>query len=441
MKYRTVPLFNQSNAFVGRLMSAATDFAETRYHYFRRVNWSYRYCDGFYRSELELFQRSPDEYLKECSLPRPALEDVMEKRLSNIQVLLVILKVFVHWIFFLIGSLMNKKIIGSETLVYRKAWVDDIELAFDPDTVGVVRAVYPFPINFRRQLRYLKFILKKKYLFKLDGNPYIPLDVLTFALRRNVKALSRMEARANIKHALMIKKLGVSSVELSDEFDLGSLDFCRILTKHKLTVTNSAHGVGKYLPVHGYQNFEVITNRQAEYYTSVHACKYILRQLNDKSEWSSKSEKISYRSAQSTVIESACQKVHFVFLSQVFRGSGDVIADNEKSTLRRLSSHFGKEKNLKLLYKKHPNSNQTVVPDSFERLDNEAHLNGFENVIFVSFYSTCQLDPSFVGEKVLLRSNLLYPEIVFDSSEKIVSLDELIVMLETRLEKAIQGNL
>lgn len=440
MEYRTVPLFNQSNVFVGRLMSAATDFKETRYYYFRRINWSHRYCDGFYRSELELFQRSPNEYLEECSLPRPALEDVMEKKLSSMQVLSVILKVFAHWIFFLIGSLMNKRIISSKTLVYRKAWVDDIELAFNPDTVSVVRAVYPFPINFRRQLRYLKFILEKKYLFKLDGNPYIPLDVLTFVFRRNIKALSRMEARANIKHAMLIKKLGVLSVELSDEFDLGSLDCCRMLTKLKLTVTNSAHGVGKYLPVHGYQNFKVITNRQAEYYIPIKNCKYMLRQLNDKTESFSKSEKSSYRPPQSAVIDSASQTVHFVFLSQVFKGSGDVIADNEKSTLRRLSAHFSKEPNLKLLYKKHPNNNLTIVPDSFQSFDSKSYLGGLENLIFASFYSTCQIDPSFVGEKVLLRSNLLYPEIVFDSSEKILSLDELIAMLETRLKKAIQRN-
>ena len=437
MRYRTVPLFNQSTAFVGRLKGAAADFGETRYHYSRRVNWSHRYCDDFYGSELDLFQNSPDEYFREISLPPPILEDVMKKKLSNLQVLSIIFKVFAHWMFFLIGLLANSNIINSRTSIYRKGWVDDIENTFDAEASSVVRAIYPFPINFRRQLRYLMFLRKKKYLFKLDGNPYIPSDVFHFLLRRNVKALSRMEARANIKHGFMIKKLGVSSVELSDEFDLGSLDFCRILNKLKLSVTNAAHGVGKYLPVHGYQKFFVLTQRQADYYTSVKSCDYILRKLNDENRRVSRSEDRQYHLTQRSQSDSALPNVYFVFLSQVFQGSGKVIADNESSLLRNLSSHFGEETNIKLFYKKHPNSNKTLAPDEFEWLYSEAQLDDFKNVIFGSFYSTCQIDPSFRGEKVLLRSNLLYPEIVFDSSEKILSLDDLVIMLEMRLDRSL----
>lgn len=420
MSQLDIPMLRDSAVFAARLIEASRKFGDAQYQFHRRVNWSQRYDQRFYELEAGGFQSDPEAYLAGQKRTVSELADVFVQKLRPKQVVTVLMKVAAHWLFHAIGRFANRGIRLSGTSIYRKGYVDDIELVFDPDESGVVRAIYPFPISVGRQLRYLRFLREKGYRYKLAGNPYLTMDLVRFLVQRDVRSLQRLESRAQVRHAYQVAALGVKTVQLSDEFDIGSLDFARTLARFPVHVINSAHGVGKYFPVHAYQEFHVITERQAQYYHAIRPCCYTLRTLNER--------------ATSTGLDASLadtRTICFVFLSQVFAGVSDVVASNEASVLVRLSAEFAGLSEVRLLYRPHPNSHRPVVPLGFELLLNLDEVNGCGGTVFASFYSTCQIDPTFKGRKVLLRGHLIYPEISFDESEEIVNLDELVCLLSS----------
>jgi len=417
-----IPLLRESATFSSRLLEATTRFADRRYHYHRRVNWSYRYGATFYAREAECFEEAPRDYLNGLPKRPPELDDVYAHRLAARQTIVVVVKVFVHWLFHLLGRVGDRRVRAGRIHTYRKCYVDDIELVYDVAESGVIRAVYPFPINVRRQLRYIAHLRRHRLGFKLAGNPYLVGDFGRFLVRRDVRSLMRLESRAQIRHAFQVVNLGVRTVQLSDEFDIGSLDFTRRLARFPVRVINSAHGVGKYLPVHGYPEFRVLTLKQQEYYHAIGPCRYSLRRLNErKTDVPGGADPVAPQPSPGSVT--------LVFLSQTFEGLTDVIQRNEDVFVTRVREAFEGAPGVRLIYKPHPNSKKPDAPAGFTKLSSLAEVNGRADTLFASFFSTCQIDPAFKGRKVLVRGHLVFPEIAFDSSEEILDLDELIALV------------
>lgn len=429
MAVTEIPLLRESAAFSARLLAAAARFGEGRYHLHRRVNWSHRYGTDFYASEARCFAGDARAYLEGRAAEAAPLPDVYGQRLRVKQVAVVLAKVLAHWLFAGLGRTVDRRIRDRGTHTYRKGYVDDIELVFDPDEAGVVRAVYPFPINVMRQVRYLRFLRRSGHAFKLAGHAYRPADLWHFLRRRDVRSLMRLEARAQLLHAREVVALGVTTVQLSDEFDIGSLDFTRALARYPVRVVNSAHGVGKYLPVHAYQEFHVLTQRQAEYYHATRPCRYAMRPLNHR----------AGASMPVAAVGASGDRVRLVFLGQTFNGSGELIAENEGVVLDHLRSGLAGRDGVKLYYKPHPNRHGSGSPAGFEQLTDLTVVNGRSGTVFASFFSTCQIDPAFQGRKVLLRGKLIHPEIAFDETEEILSVEQLVetllAMADARTER------
>jgi hypothetical protein len=425
-----IPLLRESSVFAHRLIQACRGFAESRYRFHRRINWSYRYASTFYEGEAARFHADSAGYLED-RLPLPeSLEDVLAQRLSPRQVVQALLKVSAHWLFHWLGLLANGGIRRGDIRIYRKGYVDDIELVFDPDEPGVLRGIHPFPLNLRRQLRYLRQLRHTGRRFKLDGNPYLPGDVWRLLVRRDMMSLLRLESRAQLRHAQGIVGLGVRLVQLSDEFDIGSLDFCRMLARYPVKVVNSAHGVGKYYPAHAYQTFDVLTLRQQQYYLATRPCEYRLRRLNDKT---SAQRPVEAPSQDGTPVPG----VRFVFLSQVFVGISDIIASNEATVVQRLADAYANDPRVTLLYRRHPNSDKQGAPRGFVALARLEDVNGLPGTVYGSFFSTSQIDPTFKGRKLLIRGERIHPEIAFDADETILNLDGLVCFLGDRASEAM----
>lgn len=64
MSHSEIPLLRESAVYASRLVGAARRFAETSYHFHRRVNWSYRYDEAFYAGEVKAFEADADGYLR-----------------------------------------------------------------------------------------------------------------------------------------------------------------------------------------------------------------------------------------------------------------------------------------------------------------------------------------------------------------------------------------
>ncbi len=126
-------------------------------------------------------------------------------------------------------------------------------------------------------------------------------------------------------------------------------------------------------------------------------------------------------------------------MSQRFGDSQEVIAEAESELLEVLRREFAGRPAVKLIYKPHPNRTKVRDVPGFLLLSNQTQVNNREGTIFVSFFSTCQIDPSFKGRKFLIRAKHIYPEIAFDESDRIKSISELVELL--RSEVAAVGRL
>lgn len=412
-----VPLHRESTAFARRLTIAVRTYGESRHRSSRRTNWSYRYASSFHAEEARLFVRDPDAYLAMALDPASSIEDVFAQRVAGWKVLQTLLKVTAHWIFLLLQVLSRPFGQRGRGTIYRKCYVDDIENVFDPDAPGVVRFIFPFPLNAGRQWRYLKALRNKRYPFTLAGYPYGLTDLIRFLAKRDIRALERLEARAQIRLGHTIRQQrNWEVVELSDEFDICSLDFVGAVRRPGLRIVNAAHGVGKYFPVHAYDEFRVLTRKQEEYYETLRHCDYVLSQLRSSSQAQRKAPQLP----------ATAESLQLVFVSQTSGRTGAYLERCESEVLDRLADEFVGHSNVELLIKTHPNRSTPVEARGFRALTSLMALRSPDHVVFVSFFSTSHIDPSFRGTCLLLTYDLIRPGICFDDDGSIVTLDELV---------------
>jgi hypothetical protein len=416
-----VPLYRESAAFVRRLEDAVRAYGESKHRWSRRTNWSYRYAADFHLKEAHLFSQDPDRYLSGLEGPRPTVEDVFLLPVSGSTLIKTLMKVAAHWLFSLLGALLCfRRDHHAEAHIYRKCYVDDIETAFDPDENGVHRFVFPFPLNRGRQWRYIQSLRKRSVPFTLAGYPYGIRDLICFLIKRDTRSLERLESRAQIRLGRTVRRqANWQTIQLSDEFDICSLDFVGALRRPGIRVVNSAHGVGKYVPIHAYDEFRVLTRKQEGYYHALRPCLYVLGYLFP---------------SQLTLVttsgqQPAISKPQFVFVSQTSRYSGIYFDRCEGEVLACLATEFAGSNDIELLIKPHPSRSTPLYAPGFKILESLASLGPPEATVFASFFSTSHVDPAFRGTKLLLSYDLIRPEILFDNADSIVTLDELIEII------------
>ncbi len=420
-----IPLLRESVQFRERLEAGAGKFLDSRYRSLQRLNWSHRYATGFYQAEAELFAQDSQRYLERDKLPPAKLEDVFSLRVSPREVVRTCVKVIAHRMFGLLGQAQQVLRQQPHFDTYRKCYVDDIELVYPPNEPGVLRFVYPFPLNLQRQWRYLKSLNRAGIRFALTGNPYGWTDLFRFICLRDVQTLMRLENRAQIVMAKQLRAMGIGRIQVSDEFNLGSLSFARCLRRWGVKVINCAHGVGKYLPAHAYEEFHILTRKQGQYYVSALPCTYSMRLLNIKS------ADVDAPAAGSAPDD----RLRLVYLSQTFANVAPIVADNEQLATSVIASGLEPRTEIELLFKPHPTDIDRPPPKGFKQLQSLVSVNGRQGTIFVSQFSTCQIDPNFQGEKYLLRGRLIHPEISFDDVENILTPKQLVDMLVRRSDK------
>lgn len=414
-----VPLLRESTAFSHRLIGASFAIGEHRMRALRRINWSWRKSDEFYRREAELFLADPDQYLSESGPAKPVqLDDVFAKPVFWKDVAQVVLKVAAHFLFLVIGAPARARL---RQPIYRKAYVDDIELVFDPDQSGAVRFVYPFPISIKRQWRYLSFLRQKGYPFVLDGNRYGLRDLVHFILRRNIASLARLERRSELRNAQALVRLDPVAVQLSDEFNIGSFDFARALAHYGLPTHNVAHGVGKYLPVHAYGRFDVLTQAQEDFYLAAIPCEYGRHAL-------------SATFGVKEVVAPTGPRDAVVMLSQDFGDPESMIGQAEARVIEQLARARAERLCEALYFKPHPNNQNPNLPSGFQLIASIDKIGTLPDPILLSLFSTTHVDPRFKGRKFLVRTKYIRPEIAFDDADRIIDVDRLVELLSLERE-------
>ena len=414
-----IPLLKEAKTFVRRLETAVQAYGESRHRSARRINWSYRYAKDFHAAEARVFAADPDAYLAGVTTPKPQVEDVFRQEVCRCKLAETLLKVSAHWGFALIGWGVDQFAGKPKGSIYRKCYVDDIENVFNQDEKDVVRFVFPFPLNAKRQWKYLSFLRQRRYPFRLAGYPYSLRDLLTLLHRHDVEALRRLETRAQLRLGRSIRSASNWQVmQLSDEFDIASLDLVGALKRRGIRIVNRAHGVGKYFPIQGYDEFHVLMRVQEDYYRSIRPCRFVLGSLSTSQPGVSSGETVTGA------------RLQLVFVSQTSSRTGAYLEKCESEVLSALSNTFGGRKDVELLIKAHPNRASPLVVEGFHPLGALSDLGSAERTVFVSFYSSSHIDPAFKGRRFLLSYDMIRPGIAFDDAGTIVDLESLLQQIE-----------
>ncbi len=410
-----IPLFEESLTYARVLDSSLRSRFHSSISKKREVNWAKKYNAKFYEEQKREFIKDPLKYISAQDLSLGEVESMVYEKVSNKLLLKMIFKILAHWFFRFLGFFQKRNSKLACFSVYRRCYVDDAELVFDDPSDSVLRAIYPFPLGLKRQVKYVQFLRRERLPYFFSGTPYLLKDFIVFLRNPKFFNLMRLEKRAQILHAIeLAKHKNIKKVECSEEYDVGSLDYSHALKWLGIHVLNSAHGVGKYLPYHAYSEFFVLTENQKEYYNFFNPMEYGYRKLNNKG------KKLDNEAKPLTSHKG------IVFLGQYSEGVSELIKEVEFEVFNIIDSIDCSNKSFSTYYKPHPNSNVSshFKSNNLRYIAGQDELEGLENILYVTMFSTCQIDPNFEGDKILVGSKFIRPEISF-SGQDIIELEDL----------------
>lgn len=181
-------------------------------------------------------------------------------------VALLLAKAVLHRLFRL---LMRK---SDEAALIVRAWVE-VTAAMYPAEIRSGRVlIYPFALNVRRQLKFVRWCHAERLNLSLAGLPYPLGSILADIMCRkpNDQILASAEIKANARHALELLGLAPRQLFTSDEFETASFVLYDSLVSSGVEVINTAHGVGNYCPNIVYSEFRVVTPSQQAFYSARH---------------------------------------------------------------------------------------------------------------------------------------------------------------------------
>lgn len=401
------PLFSQVRGYADGIERQIRATVSSRYQRRRLVNFFHRFDDSYRDAEEALFLSDPGRYSHKAG-SSSINQDLLATRLPGRLVVRQVLKTLAHWAFRIAGSLQSSAVDRTAYTRLRRCYVEDVEALFGTDA-ELLRLIYPFPLSVARQIRYVRLLRNEGKSYTLAGLPYAFSELLTLVAAGTYGHLLRMEARAQIRHAREMSAFPkLHTIQTSDEYDFGTIYFCRSLRRRRITILNAAHGISKYLPNHEYDEFDALTQEQISFYDNYNACRFRIRQLTPPP------PNNAYESNVTTV----------VLLGQYSRNMSDLLKDAESQMLDIVTEVASRNKNVRFLYRKHPNNDSDVTLAKGIELSDGRLLAG-NNVIQFSLYSTCQIDPNFVGCKFLVETKFIKPQFAYGSEEPIIQIDDL----------------
>lgn len=405
----SIPVLDQSFIFAYRIdRLVKEEFCYSRLRSKKLVNFLHKYDSNLFEQESIIFTKDPKSYENTIDLAFKKDSLTYFKKASYGLVLKVTLKFFVHRLFRWAGFFQMLGHDRNQITVLRKAYVEDVESLFDVSD-NVIRFVYPFPLNIKRQIRYIKALRLNNDKYFFSGLPYSFYYLIRFMFRRSYDDLQKLETRAQLQHAMEICKLKkLRLVQCSEEYDFGSVDYSLYMQKKGVSVHNCAHGIGKYLPYHFYSVFDVLTASQKKYYKHFSKSDCTIKNISKNS-----NDYISFD-----------DKKVITLLGQSSQNVSSLIYDSEIKILEILNDLAKVNKSVIFLYKKHPNSNLSYG-DRYSNINNTKSLVEADSLLQISLYSTCQIDPNFLGEKILIETYLIKPSLAYGNQEPIVLIDNL----------------
>lgn len=288
-----------------------------------------------------------------------------------------------------------------------RTWVDVSLTIFRPLPSDGLILVYPFPLNVRRQLKYIHRLRSEGYRFRLFGAPYPLLDVLLWSLRPRDIRLVEIERATMERHANELAgQFGAKLLLTSEDFEFGTFALGSSLRDSGVRVENFAHGVGKYCPYVSYDRFVVLNDAQEDYY----------RQFGNVGQF-------DYFPEESFDWDPVKLRA-LVLIDQIMFRDGSLLDKLEEEILTVMKS-VAARCDLAVEIKLHPNSKLTVDErrDGVEQVDRIRWLPG--EAMFITVFSTAFLTFRELGRTLLVGNRYIDPKLVFGHRAPVVDISEL----------------
>ncbi len=314
----------------------------------------------------------------------------------------ITIKVFLNKAFLFFGHFSKDKFVCDKLV---RTWVDVTYELYekDIDRENTLFVVYPFSINRKRQIDYIKFLKSKGIKYVYSGYNYAFTDLLKWLLGSDDADLAALENNANERHAdFLLNRIEFNQLLTTDEFEVSSFILNRKIKNAGKKVINKAHGVGKYSPFVCYDEFWVFNSAQRNYYGTFSP--EIIFQ--------------DYPVDKPTVVESI---KHVVLVSQQLTGNNESVADFENRVLKELSC----TDKYKVCVKLHPNSKIEEHVDASGIEYFKTNPDYMNNSVFLTAYSTAYLTFQKFGTTYLVGDALNDPSLVFGREARIIDIDSL----------------
>lgn len=206
------------------------------------------------------------------SLLRPSLVEGVEvlpwrghepQSVDARHVLLLIAKAALHRMF---RWFTRKRTPGGSVV---RAWVEVTAKMYAAETREERVLIYPFALNFVRQLRFIGWCHRSSIDASLAGLPYRLGRIVAMWLKGVPRdlILAHAETDAARDYAAELLRNPPQSLFTSDEFETASFVLYDPLIAAGVRVINTAHGVGNYCPHINYSEFRVLSESQATFYS------------------------------------------------------------------------------------------------------------------------------------------------------------------------------
>lgn len=372
-----------------------------------------KYCvNALQKSKSDIFEKAAGAYLASksdesltvnendselSSLKKLTLETSSRLSFSRLK---IVFKVLVNWGFYF--SSYFYKDIKADVVV--RSWVE-----VSTDIYGrkpeYLYLVYPFGLNIKRQVSFIRQLRAHKLNYRLCGYNYSLKKLFHWLVSGKDVHLAELELDAFYRQAdFILSRFSPKTVLTTDEFEPASFALNNKMMNAGVTVINTAHGVGKYSPFISYSQFNLLNNAQAEYYTRFSGSiniKFIQEDPQPK-----------LRAAPLTI----------VFVDQLLKNDGSALEISQRAVFDKLSSS-SKLLGFDFVIKPHPNSVAKHL--GFENCIYKGDIKDLLNPVFYTFFSTAFLTFRKYGPTFLIRDHVFDPALVFGESDRVVDVDNL----------------
>lgn len=313
-------------------------------------------------------------------------------------------KIFVKLVLHRIYRLLFRKIACTSAI---RSWVEISQIMYGDKYDNSLILIYPFVLNIKRHIRYIKHCFGDYKSVTLCGLPYSLIDYMKLLVSSSYKDLHcvRFELNAYKKHATELGQIGVKHLYTSDEFEAGAFIMVKALQDNGVNVINTAHGMSFGCPYVNYDTFYVYNNAQKDYYAL-------------------KSEQVNYivspRSNTDPVnclIDSKENRKVIVLIEANYARLGMQYYAGLESRAVNAIREFGLKYNIDTYVKMHPNRKVPGDLDQFSIAGVKVirHLSDIKHAkpVFVSFYSAAYYDFRHLGPFIFIYDGFVRPEEVY----------------------------